>query len=169
MLGEKVLFKEVQCEGQGAPCCLWEGRLLSDWEQEAEEQLFYYKEFPILKELEQTNEKLMIEKNNLSMVTKLHMDLTDEIIKGNDLDTILEIVNERIQKPVVAEDIHHQIHSIAGFTLDFYKPLKNDFIQYLQNNSAIIKTTVIHSEDVTRLVAPIFVQGKIGRLLFFFL
>ena len=169
LLGEKVLFKEVQCEGQGAPCCLWEGRLLSDWEQEAEEQLFYYKEFPILKELEQTNEKLMIEKNNLSMVTKLHMDLTDEIIKGNDLDTILEIVNERIQKPVVAEDIHHQIHSIAGFTPDFHKPLKNDFIQYLQNNSAIIKTTVIHSEDVTRLVSPIFVQAKlVGYCSFFY-
>ena len=81
--------------------------------KKTKEQLFYYKEFPILKELEQTNEKLMIEKNNLSLVTKLHMDLSNEIIKGNNLDTILEIVNERIQKPVVAEDIHHQhtIHS----------------------------------------------------------
>ena len=168
-LVKSILFKEIQCEGQGAPCCLWEGRLLSDWDQEAEEQLFYYKEFPILKELEQTNEKLMIEKNNLSMVTKLHMDLTDEIIKGNDLDIILEIVNKRIQKPVVAEDIHHQIHSIAGFTPDFYKPLKNDFIKYLQKNSTIIKTTVIHSEDVTRLISPIFVQGKlVGYCSFFY-
>ena len=169
LLGEKVLIKELQCEGQGAPCCLWEGRLLSDWEQEAEEQLFYYKEFPILKELEQTNEKLMIEKNNLSMVTKLHMELSDEIIKGNNLDTILEIVNKRIEKPVVAEDIHHQIQSIAGFTSEFYKPLQNDLIKYLQNNSAIIKTTVIHSEGVTRLISPIFLQDKlVGYCSFFY-
>ncbi len=169
LLGEKVIFKEFQCEGQGSTCCLWEGRLLSDWGQEAEEQLFYYKEFPILKELEQTNEKLMIEKNNLSLVTKLHMDLSDEIIKGNNLDTIFEIVNKRIKKPVVAEDIHHNIQSIAGFTPEFYKPLQDNFIKYLQNNSAVIKTTVIHSEHVTRLVSPVFLQGKlVGYCSFFY-
>jgi len=169
LLGEKVLIKEIQCEGQGAPCCLWEGRLLSDWEQGDEEQLFYYKEFPIIKELEQTNEKLMIEKNNLSMVTKLHMDLSAEIIKGNNLNTILEIVNKRIQKPVVAEDVHHQIQSIAGFTPEFYTPLQNDFINYIKNNSAITKTIVIHSEDVTRLASPIFLQDKlVGYCSFFY-
>ena len=27
LIGEKVMFKELQCEGQGAPCCLWEGRI----------------------------------------------------------------------------------------------------------------------------------------------
>ena len=155
--------------GKDLTCCLWEGRLLSDWGQEAEEQLFYYKEFPILKELEQTNEKLMIEKNNLSLVTKLHMDLSDEIIKGNNLDTIFEIVNKRIKKPVVAEDIHHNIQSIAGFTPEFYKPLQDNFIKYLQNNSAVIKTAVIHSEHVTRLVSPVFLQGKlVGYCSFFY-
>ena len=169
LLGEKVLFKELQCEGQGAPCCLWEGRLLSDWEQEETEHLFYYKEFPILKELEQTNEKLLIEKSNLSMVTKLHIDLSDEIMKGNNLDNILEIVNKRIQKPVVVEDIHHQIQSIVGFTPEYYEPLKNDFIKYLKRNASIIKTSVIHGQDVTRLVAPVFLQEKLmGYCSFFY-
>jgi predicted hydrocarbon binding protein len=161
LTGEKVIYKETQCIGQGAPCCIVEGRLLSDWEKEVTEELFYYKDFPIIKELEETNEKLKTEKHNLSMVTKFHIDLSNEMVEGKNLDSILETVYSRIQKPVIVEDVHQQIQSMVGITPELYEPLKNDFIQYLQTHSSVVNTTVIHGENFTRLVSPIFLGEKL--------
>jgi sugar diacid utilization regulator/predicted hydrocarbon binding protein len=168
LTGEIVIYQETQCIGQGAPCCIVEGRLLSDWEDEVTKELFYYKDFPIIKELEETNEKLKTEKDNLSMVTQFHIDLSNEMMKGKNLDSILETVYSRIQKPVVLEDIHHQIQTIVGFTPEFYEPLKNNFTKYLQTHSAVDKTTLIHSENFTRLVSPVFLGEKLAGYCSFF-
>lgn len=160
ILGEEVFFKEVQCAGTGAPYCIWEGRKLSDWQEEANELLFYNKELPILHELEQTHEKLLIEKNNLAMVTKINTELTAEIIKGNNIDTILDIVYQQIKHPVVVEDIHFQVLGFKGGDLESYEPSKKSFIDYLSKNNPIINPTVVNLETGTRLVAPIFLQDK---------
>ena len=42
---------------------MWEGRLLSDWEEEVYKEFINNKDLPILKELEQTYEKLLQETN----------------------------------------------------------------------------------------------------------
>ncbi|WP_078429331.1 XylR N-terminal domain-containing protein [Alkalihalobacterium alkalinitrilicum] len=161
LLGEKVFFKELQCKGQGAPYCIWEGRLVSDWQEEAEEYFSYCKELPILKELEQTNEKLLQEKNNLSFVTKIHQDLTDEIIKGSTLETIIKKVNKQINLPIVVEDKRHQVLVCSGITLEDYQPLKKEFDDWLKEGQSVVKTIFLHSEKGTRLVTPIILLGKI--------
>ena len=97
LVGVNVFFKELQCQGQGAPCCVWEGRLVSEWKEEAEEFFSYSKELPILKELEQTNEKLMLERNNLEFVSKTYNEMTNELIKGNSIDSILDILHKQNQ------------------------------------------------------------------------
>lgn len=160
LLGEEVFFKEIQCAGTGAPCCIWEGRLLTDWQEEANDLLFYSRELPILQELEQTNEKLLIEKNNLAMVTKINTELTAEIIKGNNIDTILDIVYRQIKHPVVVEDIHFQVLGLKGISIEGYESSKKDFINYLKTNNSIINPTVTYLDNNTRLVAPIFLQDK---------
>lgn len=161
LLGEKVFFKEHQCAGTGAPYCIWEGRLLAEWQEEANEQLYYSKELPILKELEQTNERLVVEKNNMAMVTKIHTQLTAELIKGNNIDAILEIVFQQIKQPVVVEDVHFQVLGLKGITTEMYEPLKKDFKIYSKKNNQIINATVVHLDNGTRLVTPIFLQEKI--------
>lgn len=161
IIGEKVFFKELQCEGQGASSCIWEGRLLSDWNREDYEEFFYYKDFPIIKELEETNNNLLVEKNNLSMVTKLHSELTAEIIKGNQLETIVGIVNKKIDKPVVVEDIHNQVVALAGINHDEYESIRLNFKTYLRKNKAITKELVVESENFVRLVSPIYIHEKI--------
>ena len=161
IVGEEVFFKELQCAGEGAPCCLWEGRLLSQWSEEADLFFYYSKELPIIKELEQTNEKLLMERNNLSLVTKIHTDLTDELIKGNNLDSILDLVHKQTKLPVVIEDFHHQVVALKGITLEKYDTMKNDFHDFLKEHQTIQKTRILHLEAGTRMVTPVFLSDKI--------
>ncbi|SDH69505.1 V4R domain-containing protein [Alteribacillus persepolensis] len=161
LLGEKVFFKELQCEGQGAPCCKWEGRLVSDWQEESKEYFSYSKELPVLKELEQTNEQLLHEKNNLSIVTRIHQDLTDELIKGSTLATIVKKVNEQIHLPIIVEDKRRQLLASSGIALEDYHLIKSHFDEFLKSGQTIMKTRLLHCGNGTRLVAPIFLLGKI--------
>ncbi|MCQ6282291.1 4-vinyl reductase [Bacillus sp. EB600] len=161
LLGETVFFKEHQCIGEGAPFCIWEGRLLSDWEEEVREEFINHKQLPILKELEHTYETLLQEKNNLSTVMKIDHALTDGLIKGNDVETILDIVEKQIMRPVVIEDLYHQVVLAKGITKDEYKPIKREFQFYLENNRPIRNIIEIQHSDCTRLVSPIYLQDKI--------
>jgi sugar diacid utilization regulator/predicted hydrocarbon binding protein len=161
LLGETVLFKEHQCIGEGAPYCIWEGRLLSDWEDEVREEFIHNKELPILKELEHTYEKLLHEKNNLSTIMNVDHKLTDGIIKGHDVETILKIVESQIMRPVVIEDLYHQVVLLQGITKDEYEPINNEFQCFLKNSGAIKRIIKIQHSNCTRLVSPIYLQGKI--------
>lgn len=162
LVGEEVFFKEHQCVGAGGHCCIWEGRFLSDWKEEADELLLYSKELPILKELEQANKKLLIEKNNLAMVTSIHKELTDEIIKGNNISSILDIVNRRIEHPVIVEDIYFQEIGKKGISTENYEPIKKSFKVYLKKwNHRIDKVTIVRFENGHRLVTPIFLEEKV--------
>ena len=161
LLGEEVLFKEHQCKGQGAPFCMWEGRLLSDWEEPVYKEFINNKDLPILKELEQTYEKLLHETNNLSMVMKMDHELTDAVVKGNSVETILDIVEKQIMKPVVVEDLIDQVTFVKGMTNDEYEPIKKEFQHYLRKAGCIQNTTEIQHSHYTRLVSPIYLQGKI--------
>lgn len=160
ILGEKVFFKEHQCLGAGDPHCTWEGRLLSDWEESAYEEFINNTELPILKELEQTYEKLLHEKNNLSLVMKVEHELTDAVIKGNDIETILGIVDKHIKRPVIVEDVFHQILKIKGISCDDYYPIQSEFKEYLKKN-AVQYIKRLHHSTCYRLVTPIFLQEKI--------
>ena len=135
ILGEKVFFKEHQCKGSGSHHCTWEGRLLSDWEESAYEEFINNTELPILKELEQTYEKLLIEKNNLSLVMRIEHELTDAVVKGKNIEEILCIVEKHIKKPIIVEDVFHQIHKMKGITEENYHPLQREFREYLKENA----------------------------------
>lgn len=161
LIGEVVIFKETQCEGQGAPCCIWEGLRLTEWQEKGEELQYSHKELPVIKELEQTYQKLLIEKNNLSLVTKIHADLTDEVIKGNNIQSILDIVNHQINLPVIVENIHHQVLAKKGISVEKYQPYQQEFYDFLKKNQSIENTKVIHLPSGSRLVTPVFLDEKI--------
>ena len=143
ILGEKVFFKEHTCKGAGAPHCTWEGRLVSDWEKEAYQELIDDKNLPILKELEQTYEKLLHEKDNLSKVMKIEQELANSVVKGNNIPAILEIVEKHIKKPVVVEDLYQQITELKGMTYEEYDPIKKEFQSVIKGDGCIKKITVV--------------------------
>lgn len=161
ILGKQVFFKEHQCKGEGAPYCVWEGRLVSDWEDNAYQEFLDNRELLILKELEQTYEKLLHEKNNLSMVMQLEQKLTDSVAKGINMKEMLEIVEKQILVPVVVEDIYQQVVLVKGMTKEEYEPLKKDFFSIIQTEAPIQTIAKMQHSNFTRLVSPIYLQEKI--------
>jgi len=161
ILGKQVFFKEHQCKGEGAPFCVWEGRLLSEWEDTDYQEFLDNRELLILKELEQTYEKLLHEKNNLSMVMQLEQELTDRVANGINMKEMLGIVEKQIKVPVVVEDIYQQVVIVKGVTKEEYEPIKKEFFDRLKTEAPIQTIATIQHSEYTRLVSPIYLQEKI--------
>ncbi|KGM45457.1 XylR N-terminal domain-containing protein [Neobacillus niacini] len=161
VVGVNVFFKELQCQGQGDPCCVWEGRLVSEWKEEAEEFFSYSKELPILKELEQTNEKLMQEKNNLALVSKTYNEMTNELIKGNNIDSILNIVHKQNHLSIVVEDSRQNIIASKGINLEDFESSRVSFSEIPDKKQCHSKVDIFSFEKGISLKTPIYLLGKI--------
>jgi PucR family transcriptional regulator, purine catabolism regulatory protein len=161
VVGVDVFFKELQCQGQGAPCCVWEGRLVSEWKDEAEEFFSYSKELPILKELEQTNEKLIQEKNNLTLVSKTYNEMTNELIKGNNIDSILNILYKQHHLPIVVEDSRQQVIAYKGINLGNFETIRKTFTEIPDKKQCQSKVGIFSFNNGTSLMSPIYLMGKV--------
>ncbi|HZG72945.1 MAG TPA: helix-turn-helix domain-containing protein, partial [Chondromyces sp.] len=173
ILGETVIFKEVECSGMGAGACRWIGKTKKEWGDDVDEQLEYCQELPILKELELANQKLIEEKNNLAKVTQVHKLLTQEVIKGNNLESIAQVIYEQTGLSVLIENIHFQPLAYKGIEPEFLEELQEEFRQYLQDYQSLgkkflLKTKVIDSVIGQRIVSPIFLQNEIVAYCSFF-
>ena len=90
--GETVIFKEICCRAAGDHECIAIGKSQFLWGKEIKEELYYLEETPIVEELELTFEQLLQERENLTYVNNIQKKLTEKIIKGNDLDSIIQEV-----------------------------------------------------------------------------
>lgn len=161
VIGEDVFYKELQCEAEGAPYCVWEGRLLTEWKQEAEEFFSYSKELPIIKELEQTNEKLIKERNHLEFVSKTYNDLTNELIKGNDIDSILNLLYKKNQLPIVVVDNRKHVIAYKGINPFEFISIAKDFKIYSEQKNSHTKVKIFTYKNGISLESPIYLSGEI--------
>lgn len=161
VVGVDVFFKELQCQGQGDPCCVWEGRLVSEWKEEAKEFFSYSKELPILKELEQTNEKLMLEKRNLTLVSKTYNELTNELIKGNSIDSILDRLHKQYHLPIVVEDSRQQVLASIDINLEDFEAIRETFSEIPDKKQCHSKVSIFSFENGVCLKSPIYLLGKV--------
>lgn len=161
VIGEDVFYKELQCEAEGAPYCVWEGRLLTEWKQEAEEFFSYSKELPIIKELEQTNEKLIKERNNLEFVSKTYSDLTNELIKGNNIDSILNLLYKKNHLPIVVVDNRKHVIAYKGINPFEFISIAKDFKVYSEQKNSHTKVKIFTYKNGISLESPIYLSGEI--------
>lgn len=169
-----VIVKELTCEGMGHKECRWVGKSLDLWDGEVYDFLRYYEDTPIVKELEITYEKLLEERNNLSRISNIHKKLTEEIINGNDLQSIAHIVYETTGIPLIIEDVNFRAFAYSGLTPQFFKEANEDFKDYIQKNKkpvhdpnvtpngSFLHSTSINASCHSRLITPIFIRGKIS-------
>lgn len=99
-----------------------------------EQELCYLDESPIVEELAATYEKLLEERNNLKFVTAVHKKLTEEIIKGNNLDSVVHQVFQATNIPVLIENLHLHPMAYAGIPSDELEQYKNELVDYLGKN-----------------------------------
>lgn len=167
IVGEKTIFKEIACQGMGKEECHWIGQTVDRWGEEAEQELCYLEESPIVEELAATYEKLLEERNNLKFVTDVHKKLTEEIIKGNNLDSVVRQVFQSTNIPVLIENLHLHPMAYAGITSNELEKYKNELIDYVGKNpfcqpqAIVTSTQLLHLRHHDRLMTPIFLQNKI--------
>lgn len=133
LFNESVIFKEVTCEGMGEEKCHWIGKPLAAWGKEIQNEMLFYQEAPIVQELEETYEKLLKERNNLAKTAKIHKKLTEEIISGNDLFSLSNVVYKTIGVPLLIEDAQFRTIAASASLKKEEQTIKDAFITYLDD------------------------------------
>ncbi|SFD42335.1 V4R domain-containing protein [Lentibacillus persicus] len=169
---QTVLFKEITCIGKGDKECRWVGRTMDYWDDNMAEELKYYSQTSIMDELEITYEKLLEERNRLKNVSVIYNKLTEEILKGKDLQSLMDIVYNLTGTTILIEDAELYPIASGGISASNLTELNNTFKAYVHSvigNRPIYQTQSISFTDYTRLVTPIFLQDKIiGYCSFFY-
>lgn len=124
---KKVIFKEVACKAMDDEHCYYVGKTIPEWGEVIEEDLKYYRDVPIVRELETTYEKLLEERNNLAKTFTIHERLTGEFVDGNDLQSIADAIYEEIEIPILIEDADLSPLADSGFQSDFFETGYFDF------------------------------------------
>jgi PucR family transcriptional regulator, purine catabolism regulatory protein len=173
--GEKTIFKEITCEGMGEKECHWIGKPVDYWGKEADQELQYLDESPIVEELTLTYEKLLEERNQLTFVAGVHKKLTEEVIKGNNLHSVVRQVFQTTKTPVLIENLHLHPLAYAGISSIELDEYLKELIHYLgenhyyQHQTIVTSTKLLHMRHHHRLMTPVYLQNKIvGYCSFFY-
>ena len=97
-----------------------------------DDELQFYQESPIVKELEMTYEKLLEEKRNLEQSTIIHEKLTEELLKGNNLESIAEVIYKETDTPGIITDEKHHPLVYTGISSSQFNKVHDEFKAYLQ-------------------------------------
>ncbi|AXF56764.1 helix-turn-helix domain-containing protein [Salicibibacter kimchii] len=161
---QTVLFKELSCVGKGDKECRWVGRTIDYWDDDMAEELKYYHQNPLTDELEITYEKLLEERNRLKNVSVIYNRLTEEILKGNDLQSLMEIVYKLTGVAILIEDAELNPLASGGISANKLMEINDKFKDYVlleHNRSFFNQTQTIILNNHTRLVTPIFLKEEI--------
>ncbi|MBE3569179.1 MAG: XylR N-terminal domain-containing protein [Bacillales bacterium] len=170
ILGKKVIAKEIECKAMGHEHCHAVCRTVEEWNGEVENELKYYKADNIIGVLDQTFEKLKIERDNLSKAYVVHQKLMEEVLKEHNLSSIANTLHQISTLPVLIEDVNLQTIAVSGFSeqkaILFSGKLKKWIHKNRQKYSNDLKyskqTLFLNcSPDHKRLLTPIYLNRKI--------
>ncbi|MDA3129903.1 XylR N-terminal domain-containing protein [Aliibacillus thermotolerans] len=163
---QKVVFKEISCVGIGDKICKWVCRTVDYLTDEMSEELKFFKEEPIVKELELTYEKLLEERNHLKNVSTINNKLTEEILKGKDLPAIMNLVYELTDTAILVESAEFKPIASGGLSQNEWKEINESFKEYIHcqklKRKPFYQTEIISLENHTRLTSPVYLQGELN-------
>lgn len=170
---QMVIFKEISCQAEGNHECICIGKSLDLWDGEVDDELQFFQESPIVKELEVTYEKLWEEKSNLEKTMNIHKKLTEVVLQGKNLQSIAEVVYKETAVPVIISDARHHPLAYMGLPSSRINEVNEELITYLRRKQTFIneqsiqifqgirETKWVHLDGHTWLITPIYLQNKI--------
>ncbi|OXM86967.1 XylR N-terminal domain-containing protein [Paenibacillus rigui] len=163
IFGEQLLAREITCVGRGDAECRWVIKTQKEWVQEKDEELHFYDETPIVKELQYTYDQLLEQKNIVTRLSDFQNKLTEEVSNGSQLKAIADMVYNLIHVPIVMEDTEFEAIAYAGLTEHEYLELKADKEQGFaaKDSVPLVRRNRIRTEALDILIAPIYVQKEI--------
>ncbi len=120
-LGKRVIFKEMECVAKGDPYCRYAGKTVELWGDEISEELIDYEAEDIGNELDRAYKRIERQREHLKLSAELNQELTQIVLQGKGLHTIVESLGNHLQCRVIIENqyfepiAHHG--DVAGFEL----------------------------------------------------
>ncbi|MDQ0163069.1 helix-turn-helix domain-containing protein [Aeribacillus alveayuensis] len=167
---QRVIVKETACKAKGDDYCCWVAKSIDICDEETiNSELKYYEEDPIVKELGYTYEKLLEERNSLARAASIYKKLAEELLAGNDLESIAKTVYESTGLPIIIENHCFHLLAYAGLTKETFYEKDQSFKEYLnvqidkdqKSYKPFYSTKKIVTKNHIRLVTPFYVGKKI--------
>ena len=164
--GQKIIFKEISCCGTGGEECIAVGKSESQWGKEISNELEYLVDSSRSETKEPTYEKLLEERDHLTIANDIHKKLMEEVVKGSSLVSIVQDVYKLTNRPVVIHNTKGHLLASAGFTILSSNIVPNELYQYINKNeqeklsSQNLKTIHCHNKPFMLLTHPIYLQEK---------
>lgn len=174
-VGEKVVFKEVECVGKGDPRCRYVGKTLKLWGNEYTEDLLDYEQEKLEDELDRAYKRIENQKEILNRVVTVSQKLNRIILQGRGLDDMAKVLGESLHCGVVIEN--QQFEMIAGYgqvtdnslnkVMEHLKAYKVQQqwakINSMLNDHATVQLEVAEPFDYPhmRMVTPIVLRGQV--------
>jgi sugar diacid utilization regulator len=161
-LGRKVIFKEVECVGKGDPHCRYIGKPIEDWETEIQSELLFYEEENLAIELDRAYRRIEKQKDELKNVLRINERLSNVLIQGEGLATIVKVLGENLRTTVVLEDKNFNLLESFGHYIPhpFMK-----FIQLPVRKQAQRIQRLIQEKRTVHLSVPDHIGWKHERLI----
>lgn len=170
IMEKQVIVKETQCEAMGDDHCHWVCKTVDRWngEIDIESEFSFYESDPIAEELDETYEKLRIERDNLSKTYHVHHKLVKEVLRENGMKSIADVLYQTMKRPVFIEDRNLSLIAVGGFSAEKALTYSEEFQKWVdsqQKKKALkwkeIKQTLLLelSDKHRRVITPIY-MGK---------
>jgi purine catabolism regulator len=109
-------------------------------------------------------EKLLHERDNRAVISAIHKILTEEVIKGQGINSITQLIYKLTHLPVVIVSVHGQVITHSGVSsLDLEISL-SELVQFVKDQHglpSLLPLDIVHFQTFLLLTAPIFIQEQL--------
>lgn len=170
-LGSKVIFREMECVGKGDPHCRYVGKPIEDWDTEINSDLAFYEEENLAIELDRAYRRIEKQKEELKDILNINEKLSNVLIQGGGLSTIVKVLGQNLRTSVVLEDKNFNLLESFG---DYQS---SDLLNFIQSPTVkqasriqrlMVEKRTVHlsvSEQFgwqhERLISPILLKNEV--------
>ena len=129
-MGKRVIVKETQCEGMGDDHCHWVCKSVDEWNDEIDikNEISFFETDRIIDELDETYEKLRMERDNLSKTYDVHHRLFKEVLREKGMKSICDVLYQTMKMPVIIEDRDFTLLEVGGLPAQETQSYSKEFI-----------------------------------------
>jgi sugar diacid utilization regulator/predicted hydrocarbon binding protein len=167
IFNKNLIAQEISCVGAGDKECRWELKPQEEWESEAHGGIHILNRTPIIKELKYTYDQMVEQTNVITQLAEFQKLLTQEVVKGSDLQSLAELAFQRLEYPVIIEDLNFQSVVYAGINDDeilyYKKDLQESNLYKKLDLTAFpsVTTKRLSFENYERLMVPVIVKNNV--------
>jgi PucR family transcriptional regulator, purine catabolism regulatory protein len=172
VMGKRVIVKETQCEGMGDNHCHWVCKTVDEWNEEIDikNEISFYEADRIIDELDETYEKLRIERDNLSKTYHVHHKLVKEVLREKGMKSIADVLYQTMKMPVIIEDRYLTILAAVGLPTQKAQEYSEKLKKWVDNQQSkkastwrdSKKTLLLDiSESHRRVITPIYLGQSV--------